>query len=118
MLCQPNGRQAVGASHGGQLVAIGGREVSGFVPHAGEILRADVNVMGTCSGMDQHSLVAEPIFVDPQHDDYRLKPESPALKPGFQPIPMDQTGPYESKLRASWPIVEAEGAGEKPLVTD
>jgi hypothetical protein len=36
------------------------------------------------------------------------------LKLGFQPIPVEQIGPYESPLRASWPIVEAEGAREKP----
>ena len=68
-------------------------------------------------GMDQHSLVADPLFVDAAAGDYRLKPESPALKLGFQPIPLDKIGPYEHELRASWPIVEAEGAREKPLVS-
>ena len=66
-------------------------------------------------GFDQHSLVADPLFVDPDHDDYRLKPESPALKLGFFPIPLDRIGPYQDELRATWPIVEAEGAREKPL---
>jgi hypothetical protein len=66
-------------------------------------------------GQDQHSIVADPLFVDPEHDDYRLKPDSPALKLGFQPIPIEKIGPYADPLRASWPIVEAEGAREKPL---
>jgi hypothetical protein len=43
-------------------------------------------------GYDLHSLVADPMFVDPALDDYRLKPESPALKLGFQPIDAGQIG--------------------------
>ncbi len=66
-------------------------------------------------GMDTHSLVADPIFVDAANRDYRLRPDSPALKLGFQPIPVEKIGPYRDDLRASWPIVEAEGAREKPL---
>ncbi len=66
-------------------------------------------------GFDQHSLVADPQFVDPDKDDYRLKPDSPAFKLGFRPIPVERIGPYRHELRASWPIVEAEGAREKPL---
>jgi len=37
-------------------------------------------------GFDTHSVIGDPLFVDAAHDDYRLKPESPALKLGFQPI--------------------------------
>ena len=37
-------------------------------------------------GDEEHSLVADPMFVDPERDDYGLKPDSPALKLGFQPI--------------------------------
>ena len=69
-------------------------------------------------GMDRHSLIADPLFVDPEHDDYRLKPGSAAFKLGFKPIPVDQIGPYKNELRATWPIVEAEGAREKPLVSE
>jgi hypothetical protein len=68
-------------------------------------------------GMDCKSVIADPLFVNPDKDDYRLKPESPAFKLGFQPIPIEKIGPYASELRASWPIVEVEGAREKPLVT-
>ena len=66
-------------------------------------------------GQDIHSLVADPGFVDPAKDDYRLRPDSPALKLGFKPLPLDKMGPYADPLRATWPIVEAEGAREKPL---
>lgn len=57
-------------------------------------------------GQDRDSLVADPLFVDAAHDDYRLKAGSPALKLGFQPIPVDKVGCYQDELRASWPIVE------------
>ena len=43
-------------------------------------------------GFDTHSLIADPLFVDPEHDDYRLKPESPAFKLGFQPIEVTRIG--------------------------
>jgi len=66
-------------------------------------------------GFDGKSVVADPLFVDRDKDDYRLQPESPALKLGFQPIPIEKIGPYADELRASWPIFEAKGAREKPL---
>jgi parallel beta helix pectate lyase-like protein len=69
-------------------------------------------------GGDRHSIIADPKFLDPAHDDYRLAPDSPAWKLGFKPIPVEKIGPYKDPLRASWPIVEAEGAREKPLVSD
>ncbi len=60
-------------------------------------------------GTDAHSQVADPLFVDPAHHDYRLKPDSPALKLGFKPIPFEKIGPYQDEMRASWPVVEAPG---------
>ena len=63
-------------------------------------------------GFDGNSIVADPLFVAPEKDDYRLRPESPAFKLGFKPIPVDKIGPYQSPHRASWPIVEAPGARE------
>lgn len=62
---------------------------------------------------DQHSVIADPKFLAPEKDDYRLAPDSPAWALGFQPIPVEKIGPYASPDRASWPIVEAEGAREK-----
>jgi hypothetical protein len=66
-------------------------------------------------GMDTHSVVAEPRFVDAAKGDYRLQPDSPAITLGFKPIPVEKIGPYQDDLRASWPIVEAEGVREHPL---
>ncbi len=44
------------------------------------------------AGFDAHSLVADPLFIAPEKDDYRLRPESPAWKLGFQPIPVERIG--------------------------
>ncbi len=45
------------------------------------------------AGWDKNSLVADPMFIDAEHDDYRLKPESPAItKLGFKPIPVELIG--------------------------
>jgi hypothetical protein len=43
---------------------------------------------------DQHSIVADPGFVDPQHLDFHLKPDSPALKLGFEPFDYTKAGVY------------------------
>jgi len=37
-------------------------------------------------GYDKDSIEADPMFVDIEGEDYRLKPESPALKLGFKNI--------------------------------
>ncbi|MBM4044191.1 MAG: hypothetical protein FJ279_03685, partial [Planctomycetes bacterium] len=44
------------------------------------------------AGFDKNSLIADPLFVDPAKDDYRLKPSSPAFKLGFQPMPWEKIG--------------------------
>jgi len=43
-------------------------------------------------GFDRHSVFADPMFVDPKNGDYRVKPESPALKLGFKNFDMDRFG--------------------------
>ncbi len=45
------------------------------------------------SGQDIHSLVADPLFVDAENRDFRLKPESPAFELGFEPIDLSDVGP-------------------------
>ncbi|MCH2119288.1 MAG: right-handed parallel beta-helix repeat-containing protein, partial [Pirellulales bacterium] len=44
-------------------------------------------------GLDNHSKVSDPMFVDFENGDYRLKPESPALALGFESIDTSQIGP-------------------------
>ena len=44
-------------------------------------------------GLDKDSVIADPLFVDPDKGDFTLKPDSPALKLGFQPIDVSKVGP-------------------------
>ncbi len=67
------------------------------------------------AGFDTHSVLADPLFVDAEKGDYRLRPGSPAFKLGFRPILSERMGPYKDSLRATWPIVEAAGVRETGL---
>ena len=46
-------------------------------------------------GLDRSSLIADPGFVAPEQDDFRLKEGSPALKVGFRPFDLTNVGPRE-----------------------
>jgi hypothetical protein len=43
-------------------------------------------------GFDQNSIFADPLFVDPASNDFRVRPESPALKIGFKNFEMGRWG--------------------------
>ena len=43
-------------------------------------------------GSDEHSISEDPLFVDLENRDLRLKPNSPMLKLGFKPIDIDKIG--------------------------
>lgn len=43
---------------------------------------------------DEGSLIADPQFKDPLHGDFRLQPDSPALKVGFKPFNYMEAGVY------------------------
>jgi hypothetical protein len=92
--------------------------------HAGQPIRTgqkkdggDAWAAWQATGMDRNSVIADPQFVDPARDDYRLRAGSPAFALGFKAIPVEKIGPFASPDRATWPIVEAEGAREHPTVT-
>ncbi len=56
---------------------------------------------------DNNLAGVDPLFVDPAKGDYRMKPESPAFKTGFKPLPIGQMGLYASPERAVWPVKHA-----------
>jgi hypothetical protein len=43
-------------------------------------------------GLDEHTITADPLFVDLEKDDYTLRPDSPAFKVGFVPIDVSAVG--------------------------
>ena len=46
-------------------------------------------------GYDTNSLIADPLFVDPEKDNYRPKPDSPAFTLGFEETYVDLIGPRD-----------------------
>lgn len=55
-------------------------------------------------GFDQNSIIADPLFVDPDHDDFRLRPDSPAIRLlGFQPFDPKDCGLYGDPAWVSLP---------------
>lgn len=51
-------------------------------------------------GQDRRSIVADPLFANPDEGDFRLSSDSPALKLGFKPIDMGNFGRHGVMLRA------------------
>jgi len=55
-------------------------------------------------GFDTHSVIDDPLFVNPKADDYSLKPGSPALKLGFEPIDASKIGLLTKRELALEPV--------------
>ena len=51
-------------------------------------------------GLDQNSIFADPLFVDPENGDFTVKPESPALKLGFKNFEMVNWGVTKSSFKS------------------
>jgi hypothetical protein len=62
--------------------------------------------------------VADPLFVDPEHRDYRLKPESPALALGFKPIDVNEAGLYGDAVWTDKPKKVTRIAAPMPKPAD
>jgi parallel beta-helix repeat protein len=53
-------------------------------------------------GHDQGSIIADPLFVNAESFDFRIQPESPALKMGFHQIDMTAVGPRVRSGADAW----------------
>ena len=60
---------------------------------------------------DQHSIIADPGFINAKNLDFRLKPDSPALKIGFEPFDYSKAGVYGD---SAW-LAKANDAKYPPL---
>ena len=66
--------------------------VSGPVSAMGEKEKISLEEFQTVYGNDKYSIEADPMFVDYENNDFRLKPESPAYKIGFRDIDFSDVG--------------------------
>jgi len=48
-------------------------------------------------GQDVHSVIADPLFADPERGDFTLRPGSPAFQLGFRPIDLRTVGPSRKR---------------------
>lgn len=76
-------------------------------------------------GFDQHSIIADPLFVDAENRDFRLKPESPVFeKIGFKRFAFDEVGLYGDKAWVRLPLTvehrkrEGEPKAETTFIDD
>jgi parallel beta-helix repeat protein len=60
------------------------------------------------AGRDAGSVIADPLFVNAGNFDFSLRPESPALKMGFQPIDMKDVGPRMPARSVNSPAVKSK----------
>ena len=66
-------------------------------------------------GWDENSIVADPMFVDPENGNFQVKEGSPAFDIGFKNFPMDQFGVKKSSLKAiaKTPVIPKLGISDE-----
>ena len=98
-------RNIMGTDHylpaGGMPPTPWGQELDNNLVHCeGLVNPQHADALSDQSNRDEHSLVADALFVDPATGDFRVKDGSPALKLGFVNFPMDQFGVQKPELKA------------------
>ena len=79
-----------------------GKEIDyNLVHRAGVTQREPATKLAEQSKRDAHSIIADAMFIDAATGDFRVKPNSPALKLGFVNFPMDRFGVQNEQLKAS-----------------
>ncbi|MGE5608963.1 MAG: right-handed parallel beta-helix repeat-containing protein [Bacillota bacterium] len=71
-------------------------------------------------GQDKNSLIADPLFVDPENGNFAFKPGSPAAQIGFKPIDLSTVGPRNAsqspaaKVPPAFPLVLPKELSQNP----
>ena len=94
------------------LVKPWGKAVDGNLLHQPGATTAPASRLQEQSGRDENSLIADAMFVDPVHGDYRVKDGSPALGLGFVNFPMNEFGVVSPELKriARTPLIALTGS--------
>lgn len=86
--------------------------------HAAEIDLGEALSDLQAKGQFLNTVVADPLFLDADGDDFSLRADSPALALGFKPFALDQAGPRQAACRPAsyrdWPQDRVE---PRPIVT-
>ena len=69
----------------------GGKFSAEYSPREGRTARYSLQ-QWQALGYDKQSLFSDPMFVDPRNEDYRVKPESPAIGLGFKNFDLSTAG--------------------------
>jgi hypothetical protein len=83
----------------------------------GQVTPSPATVLQRASGRDEHSIIADVLFVDPAKGDYRVKTNSPALALGLTNFPMDHFGVTDPRLKALARTPFGAAAGPAPLTS-